>query len=72
MKEHEGKNISWLMIICSIRQDWRNKRHNKFDDTNRLIHMDDKLPDNITSKGIGILMTCVIKDDGKFYPQISL
>ena len=34
--------------------------------------MDDKLPDSITSKGIGILMTCVIKDDGKFYPQMFL
>ena len=30
---------------------------------------DDKLPDDITFKNVLILMTCVIKDDDKFYPQ---
>ena len=42
----------------------------KFDDTKILIDTDDKLPNNITLKNVVILMTCVIKDDGKFYPQI--
>ena len=40
----------------------------KFDDTKILIDTDDKLPDNITLQNAVILMTCVIKDDGKFYP----
>ena len=44
----------------------------KFDDTKILIDTDDKLPDNITLKYIVILITCVIKDDDKLYPQISL
>ena len=40
----------------------------KFDDTKILIDTDDKLPDNITLQNAVILMTYVIKDDGKFYP----
>ena len=40
-------------------------------DTNILIDMDDKLPDEITLKNV-MLMTCVIKEDCKFYPQIFL
>ena len=43
----------------------------KVDDTKILINTDDKLPDDITSKNV-ILITCVISDDGKFYPQIYL
>ena len=39
----------------------------KFDDTKILIDTDDKLPDNITLQNAVILMTCVIKDDDKFY-----
>ena len=31
-----------------------------------------KLPDDITLKNVMILTTCVIKDDGKFYPQLFL
>ena len=31
----------------------------------------DKLPNNITLN-TAILMTCVIKDDGKVYPQLFL
>ena len=34
-----------------------------------MIDTDDKLPDYITFKNFVILMTCAIKDDGKFYPQ---
>ena len=33
---------------------------------------DDKLPDYITLKNVMILITCVIKDGTKFYPQIFL
>ena len=43
-----------------------------FDDTKILIDTNDKLPNNITIKNVVALMTCVIKDDGKFYPQIFL
>ena len=39
----------------------------KFDDTKTLIDTDDKLADNITLQNAVILMTCIIKDDGKFY-----
>ena len=39
-----------------------------FDNTKILIDTDDKLPNNITLKDFLILMTCVIKDDEKFYP----
>ena len=41
----------------------------KFDNAKILIDTDDKLPDYITFKNFVILMTCAIKDDGKFYPQ---
>ena len=37
-----------------------------------MIEADDKLPDNITLKNVVILMTCVITDDGKFYPKLLL
>ena len=35
-----------------------------------LIDMDDKLLDDITLNNVVILMTCIIKDDDKFYPQL--
>ena len=44
----------------------------KFDDTRILIDTDDKLPGDITLKNVAILVTSVIKDDDKFYPQILL
>ena len=44
----------------------------QFDNTKILIDIDDKLPDGITFKKVVILVTCVIKDDGKFYPQLFL
>ena len=37
----------------------------KFDDTKISIDTDNKLVDNITSKKVVILMTCVIKNDGE-------
>ena len=44
----------------------------KFNDTNVLIDTDDKFLDDIIFKNVMILMTCIIKGDGKFYPQIFL
>ena len=37
-----------------------------------MIDKDDKLPDYITLKDVVILITCIIKDDHKFYLEISL
>ena len=37
-----------------------------------MIDTDDKLSDDITFKIVAILIISVIKDDGKFYPQIFL
>ena len=42
----------------------------KFDNTKILIDTDNKLPVDITLKNIMILMTSVIKNGGKFYPQL--
>ena len=42
----------------------------KFDDTKTLINTDGRLPDNITLANVLILITWVMKDDGKFYPQL--
>ena len=44
----------------------------KIDDTKILIATDDKLSDYITLKNTVVLVTCIIKDDGKFYPKIFL
>ena len=44
----------------------------KFNDTKILIDKDDKLSDYITSKNVVILITCVIRDDAKFYLRIFL
>ena len=39
-------------------------------DTKLLINTDDKLADENTLENVVILVTCIIKDDGKFNPQI--
>ena len=39
----------------------------KFDDTKILIDTDDKLPGYITLENVVILITCIIKHDGKTY-----
>ena len=44
----------------------------KFDYTKIFIATDDELPEDIALKNVLILMTCIIKDDGKFYPQMLL
>ena len=43
----------------------------KFHDTKILTDTDDELPDYITLNVV-ILITCLIKDDNKLYPQIFL
>ena len=44
----------------------------KFDDTNILIDTGDKFPDDIILRNVVILMTCIIKNVKKFYPQLFL
>ena len=44
----------------------------KLDDTKIMIDIDYKIRDDITLKNAVILMTCVIKDGDKFYPQLIL
>ena len=44
----------------------------KVDDTKIVIVTDDNLPNHITLKNSVILITCAIKDNAKFYPQICL
>ena len=44
----------------------------KFDDAKILTDTDDKLPDYITLKNVGILITCIINGDCKIYLQIFL
>ena len=43
-----------------------------FNNTKILIDTDDKLQGYIALKNVVILITCIIKDDDKFYPQIFL
>ena len=70
-EEHEGKK--YLMVDDYI----VNKVLDKIKKIIGIEHFDilkfwmtdDKLPDDITFKNVLILMTCVIKDDDKFYPQ---
>ena len=42
----------------------------KVDDNKILIKTDEKLPNDVSLKNVVILITRVIKDDDKFYPQI--
>ena len=44
----------------------------EFDNSKILVDTDDKLPDIVTLKNVVILLMCIIKDDGKFYPQLFL
>ena len=44
----------------------------KFDDTKIFSNSDDILLDYIILKTIMVLMTCVVKDNGKFHPQLFL
>ena len=44
----------------------------KFDNTKILVDKDDKLPDDVTKNMLKYLMTFIITDDDKFYPQLFL
>ena len=44
----------------------------KFDDTKTLIETNDILPDVVTLKNIVILITCIIKNNDKFHPELFL
>ena len=75
IKEHEGKK--YLMVNDYILDKIldRNKEIigiEEFDKTKILIDIDDKLPGDITFENVVILMAYVIKDDGKFHPQLFL
>ena len=72
IEEHEGKHIFWLIVICQINYYTRLTKviaTEKFNHNKILVDTDDKLSDDIT---FVISMTCVIKGDDKFYPQIFL
>ena len=43
----------------------------KFDNTKKLIDTD-KLADEVTLKNTLMLITCIVKDDGKFYLHLFL
>lgn len=73
VRKHKGKKD--FMIYDYVLYKVLNKTKEiigvkKFDDLKIIIDTDDKFPDNITLKNAVILMTCVIKNDGKIYPQI--
>ena len=44
----------------------------EFYNTKILVDTGDQLPDGITLKYVVISITCVVKDDGKFYPELFL
>ena len=74
-EEHEGKKYLMVndykldKVLAKIKETIGIV---KFDDTKILIDPDDELSDYITLKNIVILITCIIKNDGKFRPQIFL
>ena len=75
IEEHEGKK--YLMVDDSMLDKVSDRVKEiidieEFDNTKILINKDDKFPDNITLKYVVILITCVMKDDSKFYPQLFL
>ena len=73
IKEHEGKKYLILndYMLDKVLDKIKEKVGIiKFDDATILIDTDYQLPDYVTLKNVLILITCVIKDDAKFYPQI--
>ena len=75
IKEHEGKK--YLMVGVYMLDKVSDKIKEiigiwKLDDTKISIDADDRLADNITLKNVVTLITCVTKDDNKFYPQLFL
>ena len=47
-------------------------RIKEFDNTKILIIAEDKFPNDITLNNVVISVTCVIKDDNKFYQKLFL
>ena len=75
IEKHEGKK--YLMVGDYMQDIVLDKIKKligieKFDSFKILIDIDDKFPDGSTFKNVAILITCVIKNDGKLYPQIFL
>ena len=75
IEEHEGKK--YLIVDgYMLNKELDNVKEiigiEQFDNIKILIDTVDKFPDNISLKNFVLLITCVIKDDGEFYPQIFL
>ena len=70
--ENKTEKTWWLILNKALDKTKRITGIEKLDNNKILIDADDKLPDDITLKIVAILMTCVIKDDGKYYQQIFL
>ena len=67
------KNIWRLMMLDKVSDKIKETIGTiKFDVTKILIDTDDKLPEYITLSNVVMLMTWVVKDDSKFYPEIFL
>ena len=59
------KNIKKMFLMTD-----NNMVEKVFDNTKMLIVIDNKLPDDVALKNVVILMTCVIKENDKFYTKI--
>ena len=70
--ENKTEKTWWLILNKASDKTKKITGIEKLDNNKILIDADDKLPDDITLKIVAILMTCVIKDDGKYYQQIFL
>lgn len=44
----------------------------KLDDTKIMVHINSKLADEIIFKNVMLLVSCVQKNNGKYYPEIFL
>ena len=75
IEEHEGKKCL-IVDGYMLNKELDNVKEiigiEQFDNIKILIDTVDKFPDNISLKNFVLLITCIIKDDGEFYPQIFL
>ena len=69
-KEYEGKYlIRYGYMLDNVLEEIKEIIGiERLNDAKILIHTDDKLQDDIILNNVVILMICLIKDDGKFYP----
>ena len=74
IEEHERKNTWYLNSALNKALDKIKEiiGIQKSDDTKILIDTDDKLPDYISLKNVLIIVTSVIKNGDKLYPQLFL